>query len=226
MRTTRDRAVARAIALAALCVVAATGGGAARAGEPAALARLCDLGIALAQSGRDSRAESVFVALLSRAPHDARALNNLGNVHLLRGDPELAAAFYESAGLADSADAGIMLNLALAARLAGDEEHALLIAEAGVRRAGGSVEAARLLGLALESPADSLAKASRRPRLVREQAIELLRAAARSVPVDSTARRGPAPGSASGTARAPVWRLAGARGDTPADAALVAYWKR
>src|SRR6266481_7519779 len=55
----------------------------------------CEYGIALALAGADARAESAFVSLLSHVPGDARALNNLGNTHLLRGDLDVALAFYE-----------------------------------------------------------------------------------------------------------------------------------
>src|SRR5439155_1382297 len=50
----------------------------------------CEYGIALALAGADASAESAFVSLLSHAPGDARALNNLGNTHLLRGASHVA----------------------------------------------------------------------------------------------------------------------------------------
>ena len=56
--------------------------------------RECELGITLALAGRAAAAESVFTSLLSHSPRDARALTNLGNLALLRGEPRLGLAFY------------------------------------------------------------------------------------------------------------------------------------
>src|SRR6266850_1677647 len=71
-----------------------------------------EYGVTLAVSGEEARAESIFVTMLSHTRGDARALNNLGNLRLLRGETGVALAFYERALRGDSLDAGIHLNRA------------------------------------------------------------------------------------------------------------------
>ena len=73
-----------------------------------------DYGVTLAITGEAARAESVFVTMLSHTRGDSRALNNLGNLRLLRGETGVALAFYERALRGDSLDAGIQLNRAAA----------------------------------------------------------------------------------------------------------------
>lgn len=189
--------------------------------------RLCEYGIALAISGRESAAESAFVALLSYAPRDARALNNLGNLKLRNGDPELALAFYRRAGEVDTADAGIELNAAVTLALLGDEAAALAVAGDALPRAGGLSGAAALLGLSLRDAADSTSRAAGRATMSRARALELLRAAVNSVPPDSS--RSSAPGTdstAAGRYRALPWRSAGARGADSGQLPAIVYWKR
>ena len=82
----------------------------------------CDYGITLALSGNPARAESVFVSLLSHSPGDARALTNLGNLELMQGEPDVALVFYGRAAQIDTADAGIILNRAVALMILGDED--------------------------------------------------------------------------------------------------------
>src|SRR5262245_7481994 len=187
----------------------------------------CEYGVALALTGDDARAESAFVSLLSHAPGDARALNNLGNVHLLRGDFDVALAFYALAAEADSSDPGIVLNRATALLLRGDEDKAQQVAAEGVRRAGGVRQAAALLGLKAPEPMAEEPKAGDRAYVRKDEVIALLRAAAARVPADSTAKP---PASTSGTTRprkrATVWRSAGARGAEGTDISVVVYWKQ
>lgn len=200
--------------------------GTARPSDP--LARLCDLGVSLALVGKTAAAESVFAALLSRSPRDARALNNLGNLHLWRGNADLASAFYRAATGSDSADGGIVLNGATALLLAGDEAGAQSLAEAGVRQAGGVEAAARLLGLPYARSEAEAAPVGDRTRLGREQALLLLKAAARAMPSDSLVRS-LNPTGAAGTPRrksAPIWRPAGARSSQSGAESPVVYWKR
>lgn len=207
------------------CVVAH-----ARAGEPNPdpLARTCEYGITLALSGNDAMAESVFVSLLSRSPGDARALNNLGNLNLWRGDTNLALAFYTRAGESDSVDAGITLNEATALMIAGDDEGATEQAAEGVRRAGGPDAAARLLGLHYEGPGDGAPRASDKVEVSRDEVMALLRAATRAVPPDSSRSKqaSPAGPGAKPRKQAPAWRSAGARGAAGSDVVAVVYWKR
>jgi len=190
----------------------------------------CDYGITLALGGQDAKAESVFISLLSHAPGDARALNNLGNVALLRGRAALAASFYARAAQADSADAGIVLNQATAYTVLDDEESALAAATEGLRRAGGPGPAADLLGLRYDGDAPDWAKGDRRGHLSKEEVLALLRAAAGKVPVDSTRARS-AGKDVSVTSRPPAWRSAGPRAahaDVAGEggAGAVVYWKR
>lgn len=187
----------------------------------------CELGITFALLGRPAAAESAFTSLLSHAPGDPRALTNLGNLAMLRGEAGLALVFYGRAREADSTDAGIMLNEATALLLLGEEELATARAAEGVRGAGGAKAAAGLLGLRLPEDAEA-AKAADRAYLGKDEVLELLRAAAGKVPVDSARAAGAASdtSAARGRKRAPVWRSGGARAGASADAATLVYWKR
>ena len=185
----------------------------------------CDLGVALALEGEPARAESLFISLLSHSPGDARALTNLGNLHLLRGESEVALTFYGQAAAADSTDAGIVLNEATALLLLGDEDGAQERARLGVRMAGGPLNAAELLGLRYEGPQTEAAKGAERAYLSKEEVLALLRAAAGRVPADSAKTVGAA-GRAQPKKRAPVWRSAGPRASDGSDSAALVYWKR
>src|SRR5262245_7655276 len=196
------------------------------ASDPDSLSRMCELGITYALSGQAAAAESAFVSLLSRSPGDARALNNLGNLSLGRGDPALALAFYAKAGAADSADAGIVLNEAAALMIAGDDSTARDAAAEGIERAGGPEPAAGLLGLKYEAP-DSETRAAEGARVRRGEMLALLHSAIRSVPVDSTANHhGARPPAGAKAKPMPAWRPAGARSDIDVDVATLLYWKR
>jgi len=48
----------------------------------------------------------------SRHRHDARALNNLGNLSLMKREFAVALSYYDAALQGDSADAGVHLNRA------------------------------------------------------------------------------------------------------------------
>lgn len=195
---------------------------------PDSLARLCDYGITLALSGQGAGAESVFVALLSRVPRDARALNNLGNLRLWRNDVSVALAFYTRAEETDSADAGIMLNEATALMVAGEVRAAHERAEEAVQAAGGPEPAARLLGLRYAELDEGAPRGSDHAQLSRDEVLAVLRAAARAVPADSTHSDG-GKGGGSGTKKRkpiPAWRSAGARGASDTDVTAVVYWKR
>jgi len=181
-----------------------------------------DYGVALALQGRTAPAESVFISLLSHSPRDARALNNLGNLALLRDDLGLALSFYDRAREGDSMDAGILLNEATVWMLAGEVEMAQSAAARGISQAGGLTQAAKLLGVTSADAMATLAKGDRRSFLDKEEVLVLLRLAAGKVPSD-TVKTAPHPEPRRGVA----WRSAGARGADPdeSSAALV-YWKR
>src|SRR5690349_23088275 len=112
-----------------------------------------EYGVTLAVSGEEARAESIFVTMLSHTKGDARALNNLGNLRLLRGEAGVALAFYERALRGDSMDAGIHLNRATALMLIGDKDRSAASFARGVNLAGGVDQAEALLGLGPERTA-------------------------------------------------------------------------
>src|SRR5207249_3866737 len=120
----------------------------ARAGCAGAPGRAeCDYGAKLALEGNLAAAESVFTSLLSLSPGDPRALANLGNLHLLRGDRDSALALYRLAAAADGADAGLHLDRAIALFLMSQDDLAREAAAEAVARAGGSRRAVSLLRL-------------------------------------------------------------------------------
>lgn len=181
----------------------------------------CEYGISLAQSGNTARAESVFVSLLSHSPGDARALNNLGNLALFRGNAAAALSFYRRAAASDTADPGIALNEAATLALLGEEDAAVNVAANGVGRAGGFDQAADYLGLIYSGDASELPRGDKKS-IRREEALLLLRAAVGKVPVDSTKAKVP-----DGNKKpAPSWRLASPRAGDEGDLPAVVYWKR
>src|SRR5512142_2258833 len=97
--------------------------------------------------------------MLSHTRGDARALNNLGNLRLLRGETGVALAFYDRALRGDSLDAGIHLNRATALMMIGDHERAAQAFSFGVKLAGGLERAQSLMGLPPETqPTDRAAR--------------------------------------------------------------------
>lgn len=228
----------QAVWIACLVATAAPGLGVESPGSPPAtsagasdgLSSACEYGVTMALLGRPADAESAFIWLLGRSPGDARALANLGNLALLKGEPELALAYYARAASADSADAGIVLNQATALMLLGDEAAAKELAALGVQKAGGLRAAGHFLGLRFEGVDGDAPKGSPKSYVSREELNALLRAAAGHVPRDSVKAGADAPGASipggpKPKVRAPVWRSAGARAGEQDVAALV-YWKR
>jgi tetratricopeptide (TPR) repeat protein len=180
-----------------------------------------ELGVTLALGGHGARAESVFVAMLSDSRGDARALNNLGNLRVARGDLGVALAFYDRALRGDSLDAGILLNRATTLLLMGDDERSQEAAAIAVKQAGGVERAEALLGLKSEAQAKGAA-----PKYVsKEELRHLIRQAARSVPSDSQ-RVGGKEAPAGSRPGASTWRSAGPRAADAASTAVVLYWKR
>lgn len=182
-----------------------------------------DMGVSLAMSGELSRAESLFVSMLSDTRGDARALNNLGNLKLLNGDLGVALAFYDRAARGDTADAGIQLNRATALLLMGDDARAQEAAAAGVKLAGGLEQAQTLLGLTNE-PAPE--RADKKAYVNKSEIQAMLKNAAAKVP---SAASKPAPATGATTAKGKsgtAWRSAGPRAADQSDAANVLYWKR
>ena len=189
------------------------------------LAIRCEYGVTLALRGELAPAETVFVSLLSRSPSDPRALTNLGNIHLLRGDLETAWVFYDRAIVADSADCGIRLDRAVASMLLDDQERAIDEAAEGALCAGGEQAAGALLGMRSEGGTPD--KGASRTRMSREDVRALLSAAVKGVPRDTTAAApGAAPAKTQHKRPALTLRPAGPRGAGEAEAATLLYWKQ
>lgn len=180
-----------------------------------------DYGVSLAISGEEARAESLFITMLSHTRGDSRALNNLGNIRLLKGETGVALAFYERALRGDSLDAGIHLNRATALMLIGDKDRSAESFARGVKLAGGEEQAAALLGLGPERTASD--RAAKKTMIDPEQLRQMLRTAAKSVPTESAV----AVNRTARTARtASTWRSAGPRGADGSDTSHLLYWKR
>jgi len=192
----------------------------------------CELGITLALSGDNAGAESIFISLLSHSPRDCRALTNLGNLHLVRGEPDLALAFYERAGKLDSLDAGIVLNQAVALMLLNDQDMAEVRAHRGIEMAGGVREASSLLGLRRtdeEAEDRGADKSVEKPHIAKNEIAALLSAAKQSVPADSTQAGGKSQSQAQlkqPGQPAHSFRSAGTRASGESVVADMIYWKR
>jgi hypothetical protein len=182
-----------------------------------------DYGVTLAIGGEEARAESVFVTMLSHTRGDSRALNNLGNLRLLRGETGVALAFYDRAFRGDSTDAGIELNRATALMLLGDQKRSDQAFALGVKMAGGIDHAQALLGIQPEKQPTE--RAAKKTLIDPEQLRAMLKHAASSLPRDSVrafdSSVNPPPGK-----RVSAWRQAGARASDGEDSQLILYWKR
>ena len=173
----------------------------------------------------------MFISVLSEDPENAGTLNNLGNLHLARGDVDVALAFYHTAALADSTDAGIVLNRSIALMLLGNEAGAEAEAARGLEMAGGAEAARIILGLPGCEQQDETTKAADRAFLTQEEIAALLDAAASSVPSDTTASASVDSVSAisettTETAKqAKTWRSAGPRASEGSELSTMLYWK-
>lgn len=182
-----------------------------------------DYGVALAISGEEARAESLFITMLSHTRGDARALNNLGNIRLLKGETGVALAFYERALRGDSLDAGIHLNRATALMVIGDKERSAESFARGVKLAGGYGPAQALLGLLPTKQPNE--RAASKQMIDPEQVRAMLKRAATTVPSDSVKAVGRDGKSGTG-AQPSVWRSAGPRGSDGDETPHLLYWKR
>jgi hypothetical protein len=183
-----------------------------------------ELGVSLAITGEEARAESVFVSMLSHTRGDARALNNLGNLRLLRGESGVALAFYDRAIRGDSEDAGIHLNRATALMLMGDQKRADEAFAQGTKLAGGLDRAMGLLNLPPDGqPAERSAK---KTAINTEQLKAMLKRAAASVPKDSLRLIDSEVASSPASRQTSAWRSAGARASDGGEASMLLYWKR
>lgn len=183
-----------------------------------------EFGVTLAIGGQESAAESVFVSMLSHTKGDARALNNLGNIRLLRGEAGVALAFYDRAIRGDETDAGIHLNRAAALMLMGDAKRSEEAFATGVKMAGGIEKAQELLNLPPENaPVD---KGAKKTAINPEQMRAMLKKAAASVPKDQIKPASTTTQTASNTKNNSAWRSAGARSSDGSEATTLLYWKR
>jgi tetratricopeptide (TPR) repeat protein len=184
-----------------------------------------DYGVTLAITGEAARAESVFVTMLSHTRGDSRALNNLGNLRLLRGETGVALAFYERALRGDSLDAGIQLNRAAALMLLGDQGRADQAFALGVKMAGSVERAQALLGIPPEKQQPT-ERAARKTVIDPEQLRGMLKHAATALPPDSLRLLDSGVTAGATGKRVSAWRSAGARGSDGGDTPLILYWKR
>jgi tetratricopeptide (TPR) repeat protein len=183
-----------------------------------------DYGVTLALGGESARAESIFVTLLSHTHGDARALTNLGNLRLLRGETGVALAFYDRALRADSLDAGIHLNRATALMLMGDDARSQEAYALGVKLAGGLDHAQALMGLPPETHDPN--RAAKKTMLDADQIRAMLKRAAASVPSDSSKGGAHAHAAASANKPPSAWRSAGPRSADGSESPMLLYWKR
>ena len=198
------------------------------AAPPFAVAQSSDTrgeyGVSLAITGEESRAESIFVTMLSHTHGDARALNNLGNLRLLRGETGVALAFYERALRGDSLDAGIHLNRATALMVLGDKPRSEQAFALGVKLAGGVERAQALLGLPPEKQQPT-ERAAQKTAIDPEQLRAMLKRAATTVPKDSLHLVDSIPTTSTGK-HPSAWRSAGARASDGSETSQLRYWKR
>jgi tetratricopeptide (TPR) repeat protein len=198
---------------------------------PDPLALRVEYGVALALGGKMQEAESVFASALTDAPGDARVLTNLGNLHLLAGKPETALAFYDRAGSADSLDAGIILNRALAFMVLGDQRQAQAEIASALRISGGVDQACFLLGLSSEEVVEPHSKQADSPLLTKAEVLAMLDATAQSVAVDSGGGHvfdsADSSGEVGATEQGPSrqWQSAGSRAVDRTELATLVYWK-
>lgn len=230
----RERAgwMAIAVALIGISAVAGAAATSAAAGvhgaDAATRSRRSEYGIALAMSGESLHAEAVFASLLSATPGDARALTNLGNLRVMKGELTVALAFYDQALRAAPDEAGVVLNRAITLLLMGETARAEDEAARAVALAGGEPQADWLLGISAVEPGPA-SRASEKQFVSKEQIRALLQAAARRVPTSPTPSRA-ARDSVSSEARvrrpSSTWRSAGTRASDGGEVATVLYWKK
>jgi len=201
--------------------------------SPDKLATKCEYGISLALAGEMDKAEQAFTSLLSASPGDARAYTNLGNVHFLRGDLDVALAFYDKGKVADKKDPGILLNRATTLMLLGDEESAQTEAAAAVELAGGAEKLSELIGLEPAEAEDpevvETDKASEKTYVSREEVSALISGS--MTPVETEGVAADSLGATGDTEtkpkkRARLWRSSSPKAADDTEAALVLYWKQ
>jgi len=184
-----------------------------------------EYGVTLAITGEEARAESLFITMLSHTRGDARALNNLGNIRLLRGETGVALAFYERALRGDSLDAGIHLNHAAALMLLGDKERSEEAFALGVKLAGGVEQAQALLGIPPE-PQPTGDRAAKKTVIDPEQIRAMLKKAASTIPNEKVESPSTGGDKTAAGKNPSAWRSAGPRASDGSETSQLLYWKR
>jgi len=82
-------------------------------------------GVKLAQQGELGNALMLFTEMLEKDKDDAVAINNLGNLYLLKGDLEKAISTYQKAVNIDSEDVAILLNIGITHYMQGNDDEAV-----------------------------------------------------------------------------------------------------
>jgi tetratricopeptide (TPR) repeat protein len=206
--------------------------------NPASSRKVSEYGINLALNGRLDDAERAFLSQLSLTPGDAGALNGIGNVYCLRGDLEVALAFYDRAAAADSTDAGIRLNRAVVLMIGGEQSAARAEAALAIKLAGGPEKAEALMALKRDRAEVEPSKGASSRGLSPEAIRNLLQAAARLVTAAPVAADTMVAVEASPRSTSPAVarntrgrkqlsspQTAGPRGADGGDAALCLYWR-
>jgi tetratricopeptide (TPR) repeat protein len=109
------------------------------------------LGIIYAQNAQYDEARKEFVTLLEEPTGRAAALTNIGNLAVLEGKVDVGLENYTQAVALDTLDAGILLDLGLALKMAGRDEEAMNAFSKALKKSGGEDQAAYLLGVKTDS---------------------------------------------------------------------------
>ena len=139
----------RALLVALAAVSLAAGGASGDVGDKVKLR--AQLGIIYAQNGQYEEAKKEFVTLLEEPTGRAAALTNIGNLAVLDGKVDVGLENYMQAVALDTMDAGILLDLGLALKMAGRDEEAMNAFSKALHKSGGEDQAAYLLGVKTDS---------------------------------------------------------------------------
>ena len=173
------------------------------------------LGIIYAQNGQIEDARKEFVRLLEEPTGRAAALTNLGNLAVLEGKVDVALENYTQAAALDPEDGGILLNLGLAHKQAGNDAEAERVFQKALEKTGGPEKAAELLGVRMDADT-SKGKVS---KLSNEEIKAMLAKARARVPDASTKP------ASTGDKTQVVSRPGGARAADVSVGATSLYWK-
>jgi hypothetical protein len=177
------------------------------------------LALVRALDGQVADAGAAWDAMLAQDPANATALNNRGNVALLEGRADSAAAYYARARAAER-DPGTILNQGLAAWARGDEKGADAYFGEALALLPDPAAAERLLALPLPVGGQAGAR-----RLTVEEIRQRLHLAAQRVPrLDATSSSAPGVAAPGGSVKV-VSKVSGARASDLKSTARVVYWK-